>query len=175
MPSGFGIITIFGIAGDGTAFSSVPRGTTRVFYRHDFSGRQKLIGVGDALLGSKVRSFAGGRTNSPSVWFDEDGTAIVCAQLEDGSQHYLSFAPDGTMTSLRLSSQAGILYRHPAQGVLLYANPYNNKGNGAHLWRGAEVVPVYVFGKKLFDQTIQEIESGTVNGAGEVTLFLRGD
>src|SRR5262249_7244252 len=59
---------------------------------------------------------------------------------------------------------------------LLYANPYNNKGNGAHLWRGgSDIVPVYVFGKKLFNQTIQEIESGTVNATGDVTLFFRGD
>ena len=83
-------------ASPATARRSIPltSGTARVFYRHDFEGGKKLIGVGDAMLGSKVRSFAGGRTNSPSVWFDEDGTAIVCALLEDNSLHYLQFAPE---------------------------------------------------------------------------------
>ena len=176
MPGVFTIDSDFGVTGDGTAFFSATSGSTRVFYRQDFDGRRKLIGVGDAVLGSKVRSFLGGGGNYPSVWFDDDGTAILAVQLEDSSQHYLSFAPDGKMSSLRLTSQSGILYRHPQQGVLIYANPYNNKGNGAYLWRGDVVSPVFVLGsKKLFSQTIQTIESGTVNGAGEITLFLRGD
>src|SRR5262249_2766512 len=128
----FTIDSDFGIAGDGTAFYSLTSGPARVFYRHDSNGRRKLVSVGDEMLGRKVRQFPGGRTNAPSVWFDEDGTALLCVALEDNSQHYLSFAPDGSMTSLRLTSQAGILYRHPAQGVLLYSNPYNNKGNGAY-------------------------------------------
>ena len=176
MPGAFSIDADFGIADDGTAFYSATSGSMRVFYRHDFEGRKKLIGVGDAVLGSKVRSFQGGRTNSPAVWFDEDGTAIVGVTLEDARIHYLSFAADGKMTSLRVNSQVGILYRHPKQGVLIYANPYNNKGNGAHIWKGDTVTPVFVMGsKKLFDQTIQEIESGTVNGGGDITLFFRGD
>lgn len=174
MPGVFTIDGDFGIAADGTAFYSVTSGTVRAFYRHDFNGRQKLIAVGDAILGSKVRQFAGGRTNSPSVWFDEDGTALVTALLEDGSLQILSFAPDGKMTSQRVNSQSGILWRNAAQGALLYANPYNNRGNGIYLWKGATVDPVYVLGKKLWNQTILEIESGTVNTAGQITLMLRG-
>jgi hypothetical protein len=79
------------------------------------------------------------------------------------------------MTSLRVTSQAGILYRHPTQGALLYANPYNNQGNGVYLWQDGDLKPVYTFGTRLFDQTIQEVESGTVNTQGDVTLMLRGD
>ncbi len=175
MPGTFSVDADFGIAGDGTAFYSLTSGTTRVFYKHDFEGRKKLIGVGDTVLGSKVRSFSGGRTNSPSVWFDEDGTAYVCVVLEDGSTQFLSFAPDGKMTALRVNSHAGILYRHPRQGALIYANPYNNKGNGIYLWQGDTLTPVYTFGKRLFDQAIQEVESGTVNADGAVFLFFRCD
>jgi hypothetical protein len=175
LASPFTIDADFGIAGDGTAYYSITSGTNRIFFRHDFDGRAKLVGVGDAVLGSKVRRFLSGRTNSPSVWFDEDGTALVCVELEDNSQQFLSYAPDGKLTALRVNSQAGILWRHPAQGVLLYANPYNNKGNGAHLWQAGDTKPVYVFGRRLFDQTIQEIESGTVNRQGDITLMLRGD
>src|SRR5690348_15900709 len=43
------------------------------------------------------------------------------------------------------------------------------------MWQAGGVKPVYVFGKKLFDQAIQEIESGTVNAQGDITLMLRGD
>jgi hypothetical protein len=175
VPAPFSIDSDFGIAGDGTAFYSATSGSSRIFFRHDFNARTKLVAVGDAVLGSKVRQFSSGRTNSPSVWFDEDDTAIVCVLLEDGSTQFLSFAPGGAMAALRVNSQAGILWRHPAQGVLLYANPYNNLGNGAHLWQAGATKPVYVFGKKLFDQTIQEIESGTINAQGDITLMLRGD
>src|SRR5262249_24367565 len=111
LPEFAGAFTVdgdFGIAGDGTAYYSITSLANRIFFRHDFTGRTKLVAVGDAVLGSKVRSFVGGRANSPSVWFDEDGTALVCAALEDGTQHYLSYAPYGKMTSLRLTSQAGI-------------------------------------------------------------------
>ncbi len=171
----FTIDSDFGIAGDGTAFYSLTSGATRVFYKQAASGRQRLVGVGDAVQGSKVRSFLGGRTYSPATWFDEDGTAIVGVLLEDGAQWYLMYAADGTMTPLRLNSQVGILYRHPDQGTLIYANPYNNQGNGAWLWKGGTLKSVYIFGKKLFDQTIQEIESGTIDKSGNITLYLRGD
>jgi hypothetical protein len=175
LPPPFTVDGDFGIAGDGSAFYSATSGSARIFYRHDLNGRTRLLAVGDAVLGSKVRQFVAGRTNSPSVWFDEDGTAIVGVLLEDGSQQFLSFAPGGPMTALRVNSQAGVLWRHPAAGVLLYANPYNNQGNGAYLWQGGAAIPVYLFGRKLFDQTIQEIESGAVNARGDITLMLRGD
>ncbi|MFN7920074.1 MAG: Ig-like domain-containing protein [Bryobacteraceae bacterium] len=170
----FSVDTDFGIASDGTATYSLTGGAMRIFYRHGFDGRQKLIGVGDAILGSKVRQFVGGRGNSPSFWADEDGTVVLCVLLEDNTQHYVSFAPDGKMTSLRITSQAGILWRHPDQGTLLYINPYNNRGNGVWLWKGDELKQVYVFGRALFEQTIQEVESGTVDKAGNITLMLRG-
>jgi hypothetical protein len=171
----FTIDTDFGIAGDGTAFYSLTSGSNRIFYRHDGNGRQRLIGVGDPVQGSKIRSFLGGRTYAPATWFDEDGTTIVGVTLEDNSQWYLQFAPDGTMTSLRLNSQIGILYRHPSQGTLIYANPYNNQGNGAYLWQGGSLKQVMLFSKKQFGQTIQEIESGTIDNLGNITLMLRGD
>ena len=175
LPSPFTVDSDFGIAGDGTAFYSITSGSNRIFFRHDFTGRRSLVGVGDAVLSSKVRRFLGGAGNSPSVWFDEDGTALVCVELEDNSQQFLSYAPDGKLTALRVNSQSGILWRHPAQGVLLYANPYNNQGNGAHLWQGSSTRPVYLFGRRLFDATIQTIESGTVNRDGDITLMLRSD
>jgi len=171
----FSIDTDFGIAADGTAFYSLTSGSTRIFYRHDGNGRKRLIGVGDAVQGSKVRSFLTGGTYYPATWFDDDGTAIVAALLEDNTQWYLMYAPDGSMTPLRINSQSGILYRHPDQGTLLYANPYNNQGNGAWLWKDGKLKAVYIFGKKLFDQTIQAIESGTIDKSGTITLYLRAD
>ena len=178
----FSIDGDFGIAGDGTAFYSVTSGSTRIFYKHDFNQRTKLIGVGDSVAStgnttSKVKSFLGGRTNEPATWFDEDGTAIVGVLLEDNTQWYLSFAPDGTMKSLRLTSQIGILWRNAAQGVLLYATPFGGQGNGAYLWKndGTAATNIFLFTSKLLTQTIQEIESGTIDMAGRITLLVRGD
>lgn len=173
----FSIDTDFGIAGDGTAFYSVTSGATRIFYRHDYNGRQRLIGVGDPVGTSKVRSFLGGRTNEPATWFDEDGTVLLGVLLEDNTQWYLSFAPDGTQTSLRLTSQTGILWRHPSAGALLYANPFGSQGNGVYLWKpgAATASLVQLFSAKVLGQTVQEFESGTVDVAGNITLMVRGD
>ena len=173
--SPFNIDTDFGIAANGTAFYSISSGANRVFFKQDYESRKRLIGVGDTVGTSKVRSFLGGRTNQPATWFDEDGTAIVTVVLEDNTQWYVAFAPDGTSKTLRLTSQIGILWRNSAQGVLLYANPFGSRGNGVYLWQGTTAIPVYVLGTKLFDQTIQEIESGTMDGSGAITLLLRGD
>jgi hypothetical protein len=94
----------------------------RVFYRHDYEGRKKLIGVGDAYWGRRCARSRAAAWELPSVWFDDDGGDRL---RESGGRQpaHLQFAPDGKMTSLRVNSQAGILYRHPQQGVLLYANP----------------------------------------------------
>ncbi len=183
--NGFSIDADFGIAGDGTAFYGVTNGTNRVFYRHDFNGRKKLVAVGDPIPTSttatpgtntsKVKSFLGGKTYAPATWFDEDGTAIVGVLLEDNTQWYLSFAPDGKMSQLRISSQTGILWRSPGQGTLIYANPFGSTGNGIHLWKGTTTSPVQLIGKKAFDQTVQDVESGSIDAFGRIVLMIRGD
>jgi hypothetical protein len=164
----------FGIADNGTVVFSATAGANRNFYKYDFSGRQKLIGVGDSILGSRVRSFVGGRTNVPSFWVDEDGTVILTVLLEDGTTHMLQFSPSSSMTSLRVNSQVGVLFRHPSHGTLIYANPFNNQGNGAYLWSEQGLKQILVLGRTLFEQAIQEIESGVVDRNGDITLMLRG-
>ncbi len=165
----------FGIAADGTAFYSVTSGTNRVFFKQDYGERTRLIGVGDAVGTSKVRSFLGGRTNEPATWFDEDGTAIVGVLLEDNTQWYVMIAPDGNKTTLRLTGQTGILWRSAQQGVLIYANPFGGKGNGVYLWKDGAATLVCLIGGKVVNQTIQEVESGTIDAAGRITLLVRGD
>jgi hypothetical protein len=173
----FSVDSDFGVAGDGTAFYSVTSGATRIFFKHDFSGRTRLIGVGDPVGTSKVRSFLGGRTNEPATWFDEDGTATVGVLLEDNTQWYLSFAPDGRLTTLRLNSQTGILWRNGAQGVLLYGNPFGSAGNGIYWWKNgaATATQLLPINGKLLGQTVQEVESGTMDVSGAITLMVRGD
>ena len=180
IPPGFTIDTDFGIAADGTAVYGVTNGAVRVFYRHDYNGRKKLLATGDQIPGvgpatARVRSFVGGRTNAPATWFDEDGTVILCVTLDDNSQWYVNFAPDGVVTSLRLTSQTGILFRDPSQGTLIYANPFNNQGNGVYLWKDGAVKPILLLNRKVFDQTVQDIESGAIDRWGSITLLVRGD
>ena len=178
--AGFSIDSDFGIAADGTAFYGVTNGAVRVFYRHDSDGRKKLLATGDTIPGvgpatAKVRSFLGGRTNAPATWFDDDGTAILGVTLDDNSQWYVAFGPDGKISSLRLTSQSGILFRDSAQGTLLYANPYNNQGNGVYLWKDGALKQIHPLSRKLFDQTVQDIESGSIDKWGFITLFVRGE
>jgi len=164
----------FGIAADGVAVYSVTSGARRIFFRHDLTGRKKLLAVGDELLGSTIARFLGGRGNSPSYWIDEEGTVVLTVQNADNNQYLVAIAPDGKQTTLRVNSQNGILYFHPAHGALIYANPFNNQGNGIYLWKGAGTRRILAQGARLFDETIQEIESGAIDKAGAITLMLRG-
>ncbi len=173
--SPFSIDGDFGISSSGTAYYSVTSGANRVFFKQDYADRTRLIGVGDPVGTSKVRAFLGGRTNEPATWFDDDGTAIVGVVLEDNTQWYVMFAPDGTTKTLRLSSQTGILWRSAEQGVLIYANPFGSKGNGVYLWKNDTATQVCLLGGKVVSQTIQEVESGTLDAAGRITLMIRGD
>ncbi len=177
LPEFAGTMTIdtdFGIADNGTAVYSITAGAMRVFYKHGFSGREKLIGIGDPILNSRVRRFLGGRTNVPSFWMDEDGTVVLAVELDDLTQHMVEYAPGGAMRSLRVNSQVGILGRHPSHGTLIFANPFSNQGNGAYLWQGDTVKQQVVVGRTLFDQAIQDVESGTIDRNGDITLMLRG-
>ncbi len=175
-PGTFTVDTDYGVSADGTAVYSVTAGSRRVFYKHPPAAtRQKLIAVGDPLLGGIVRRFLGGQGNSPSFWQDEDGTTVLAVELEDLTQHMVAFSPGGSIRALRVNSQSGVLYMHPGQGILIYANPYNNQGNGAWLWRGDTVVPVLLLSRRLFDQAIQALESGAIDKDGNITLILRGD
>ena len=140
LPGTFTVDADFGIAGDGTAFYSLTSGSARVFYRHDFGGRKKLVAVGDAMLGSKVRSVprgprrtlrASGSTKTARRW-----SAVA---LEDNSQHYPVLRA-GRQDDFAASDLAD---RHPVAasgaGSAAVRQPYNNKGNGVHLWQGDAV------------------------------------
>lgn len=178
---GTGTFTIdgdFGIANNGTAFYSLSLGSNRIYYKHPPSAnRQKLIGVNDPVGTTTVRSFPGGRANHPHFWADENGSMMVAATLNDNTTHYLYFAPDGKMESLRLNGQTGILWYHPNYGALLHANPFGSRGNGMYRWKpGSEPESLFLYSAaRVGSVTIQDIESAAVNAAGEVFVMVRPD
>lgn len=169
----------FGVDGKGTAYYGLTAGANRALYKHaPGASRTKIVAVGDGLLGSTVRSFAGGRTNHPTFWVGEDGTFIVAVVLNDNTTHYVRWLPDGRMESLRVSAQTGLLWHHPVYGTLLHANPYNNRGNGVWLWPPAEQDPrpLLRYGVDRIDgEIVQDIESGAIGPNGEVYVYARGD
>ncbi|MBI2690027.1 MAG: Ig-like domain-containing protein [Acidobacteria bacterium] len=181
LPGITGAFTIdgdFGVDGKGTAVYSVTAGANRVFFRHTFgASRTRLIGIGDALLGSTVRSFAGGRGNHPAFWIDEDGTVALCVVLNNNNTYFVRWLPDGKLESLQVTSQSGILWHHPLHGTLLHTNPFNNKGNGIWLWPPAgDPKPLIRYtNDKVDGETIQDVESGAINTRGEFFAYLRGD
>ncbi|MBL8242526.1 MAG: Ig-like domain-containing protein [Bryobacterales bacterium] len=167
----------FGIDGKGTAVFGVTSGTNRVFFKQTGLARTRLIGVGDELLGSTVRSFGGGRGNHPASWIDEDGTVILCVVLNNNTTHYVRWLPDGKLESLQVTGQSGVLWHHPLHGTLIHANPFNNKGNGAWLWPATgEAKPLLRYTPDRVDgEVIQDIESGAITANGEPFVYLRGD
>jgi hypothetical protein len=180
LPGITGAFTIdgdFGVDGKGTAVYGVTAGTNRVFFKQSGLERTRLIGVGDPLLGSTVRSFGGGRGNHPASWIDEDGTVILAVVLNNNLTYYVRWLPDGKVDSLQLTAQSGILWHHPQHGTLIHANPFNNKGNGAWLWPvSGDAKPLLRYANDRIDgEVVQDIESGALNGRGEPFVYVRGD
>lgn len=173
----FSIDADFGVDGSGAAVYSVTAGANRVFFRHTAEGRKRLLGIGDELLGSTVRSFPGGRGNHPTFWVDEDGTVVLAVVLNNNNTYYLRILPDGKVESLQLTSQSGILWHHPGAGMLIHANPFPNKGNGAWLWpKAGDPLPVLLYSShRVNGEVIQDIESGTINSKSQTFLYVRGD
>jgi hypothetical protein len=176
---GAGTITIdndFGIADDGTAFYSLSLGSNRIYYRHPAAAsRRKLVGVSDPVGETTVRSFPGGRGNHPNVWFDEDGTALIAATLNDNTTHILRFDRQQQMTNLRMAGLTGILWRHPRYGTLLHANPFGSRGNGVYRWeenKAPESLFLYS-AARVGSVTIEDFESAAVNGNGDVWVMVR--
>jgi hypothetical protein len=178
---GSGSFTIdndFGIANDGTAYYSLTLGANRAYFKHPAAGnRVKLIGINDPVAGITVRSFPGGRGNHPNFWVDENGAMLVAATLNDNNTHYLHFAPDGKLDTLRMSGLTGIFWYHPAYGALLHANPAGSRGNGMYRWKpGSEPESLFLYSAaRVGGATIQDFESAAVNAAGEVFVMARTD
>ena len=166
----------FGIADDGTAYYSLTLGANRIYYKHPPSAdRTRLIGIGDTFAGSTVRTFPGGRGNHPTFWVDESGAVLLCVQANNNNLYYVYFDKDGKSQTLQLSGQTGILWFHPNYGALLHANPFNNKGNGAWLWKpGSDPKSYFLYAKPtLAGTTVEDIESGTIAGDGTMYLNVR--
>ncbi len=176
---GTGTFTVdndFGIANDGTAYYSLTLGSNRVYFKHPPSGqRRKLIGINDPVAATTVRSFPGGRGNHPHFWVDESGAMLVAATLNDNNNHYLYFAPNGDMQTLRMAGLTGIMSFHPGFGALLHANPFGSRGNGVYRWKpGADPESLFLYSAaRIGNVTIEDFESGAVNGQGQVYLMAR--
>jgi hypothetical protein len=166
----------FGIAADGTSYYSLVQGSNRIFFRHSPTGdRQRAFGVGDAVAGSTVRSFSGGRANQPAFWVEENGDLLCAVTLNNNTTHYVHVDRQNRVQSTQLSQHAGILSYHPNHGALLQVNPFSNLGNGVYLWKpGSDPQPQFLFSRPTLGQTtIQSIESGAINGRGEIFLLAQ--
>lgn len=178
---GAGLISVdgdYGISDDGTAYYSATLGTNRVFYKHaPGEERRKLIAINDALLGSTVRSFVGSsRANQPNFWVEEtDGTVILPVTLNNNNSYYVAIDKQGQTKTLQYSGQTGILWHDPNQGTLLQLNPFNNKGNGVYLWNQKDdPKPIFLYSKPaIAGANIEDIESGTIDAAGQIYLMGR--
>ena len=137
-------------------------------------GAKKLIGRG--RRGTRVQGaiVPRGRTNSSSVWFDEDGTAIVCVLLEDGSTQFLSFAPDGKMTRCASPHRRGFSIAIPGRASCCMPTRTTTKATASTV-AGANGHAGVCVRQETFRQTVQEIESGAVNADGAIFLFFRCD
>ncbi len=174
-PRGYNIDADFGITDNGEAYYILSNEGRRIVYRHK-SERIKVIGTGDPILGSTVRSLAGGRERSPAYFIGENGDFVLAVQLENSSQYFLRYttATGPEPKSLRIDNQAGILWHHPTAGTLIYAQLPGEPANDVFVWPlDGPIRPVQRLNGQLFGQTVQEVDSGTLTSNGEATLMIR--
>ncbi len=171
-PRGYTIDYDFGINNDGVAYYSLSNQGRRIFYRQD-TERVKVIGAGDALLGSAVSSLGGGRQGLPTSFVAENGDFVLAVTLQNGAQYFLRYtAISPEPQNVRVQSAAGVLWHHALAGSLVFANL--PEGTGAFLWGpDGGLKPVQMLNTALLGQTVQDIESGTLSASGEATLMLR--
>ncbi len=175
-PRGFNIDADFGITDEGVAYYILSNGARRIVYRHQ-NERVKVIGTGDAILGSTVRSMAGGRERSPAFFVGEAGDFVLAVQLNNDIQYFLRYTPTTgpEPRSLRVDGQGGILWHHPMAGTMIFAQLPNESGaNAAIIWPlDGPTRLVQRVNTAIFGQTVEEIESGTLTANGEATLMMR--
>lgn len=172
----FTLDTDFGITADGTAYYSVFQGSNRIFFRHLPTGeRERVLGVGDAVAGSTVRGFSAGRANQPAFWLEENGDLLCAVLLNNNTAHYVHVDRQNRVQSTQWTDHAGILSYHPGHGALLQMNPFSNRGNGVYLWKpGSAPEPKFLFSRPTIGETtVQSIESGAINGRGEIFLLVQ--
>ena len=132
--------------------------------------------MGDALLGTTVRTFFGSRNSTPASLFAENGDAMFGVNLNNNTNYFLRYAGADTShpaASLRVDSgNVALAYRGDGT-TLLYGNPNPNHRDGAWLWNGDSLQPVVTIGKTLVNgQPITQIESGALEASGRVTLMV---
>jgi hypothetical protein len=169
-------VSDFGVDDNGVAWYIANLPGKQTMYRHDQTGRTKILGVGDPLLGSTVRFLSGNRNSSPASFFAENGDMVTNVNLNSGPSYLVRYtAPDYSepVQSQQIDSGVGILAYSNDGTVMLYANPHPNRGDGAWLWKGASLESVVLVGKTLVNgQPIQSIESGAFDGSGNAILMV---
>ena len=166
----------FGVDRNGVAWYVANVPGKPVLFRHDGNGRQKVLTLGDALLGSTVRTLFGGRNSTPGSLFAENGDAIFGVGLNNNTNYLLRYAGadiSHPAAMLRVDTLTVALAYRSDGTTLLYGNPNPNRGDGAWLWNGDSVQPVVMIGKtQVNGQPITQIESGALDASGRVTLMV---
>ncbi|MCS7026490.1 MAG: Ig-like domain-containing protein [Bryobacteraceae bacterium] len=168
-PATFSLDADFGIAGDGTVYFTASSGSERALFVRQFDSIRRLLGIGDALLGSTVSRFFGN-----GFFLNDRGELAVAVGLANGQIHLLRYSnlhTGAAPRTLALRSFGNLYTISPTQGVLFLGDV--GRGYGVHLWR-EEAVAVFLQGSTLLrGKTVPAIDWATVSSAGEVTIMAR--
>jgi hypothetical protein len=137
----------FGIAADGSAYYSLVQGQLECFSGICRTGRGSgCLGWETRVAWSTVRSFAGGATNALAFWLEGERRPSLrggAEQQHDALRAYRPAESDPFVTADGPDLHSSY---HPNHGALLFANPFNNRGNGVYLveagQRAAVAIPV---------------------------------
>ncbi len=159
----------FAIDNQATAYFRAFDGSARaVFRRPQFGDASRVIGSGDALLGSKVRNLFATAT-APA------GHVAIAGDLQDNRAFLARYAngdvsrPPQVVTLTNFRSMYGV----GAAGDVVFAGD-SGSGFGLYLWRGQTLQPVLLRGKVAANgEPVQDFDAASVNSRGEVTAQIR--
>lgn len=170
-PATFTLDNDFGIGGDGMAYFTATSGAQRALFVNTFDGIRRVIGTGDALLGSTVSRFVGN-----GFFLNNEGELGVVVVLANNQIQLLRYQTSSLATApknLLLRSFGNLYTMSPTQGTLFLGD--GGRGYGVYLWKND---PVAVFlqasnASLLHGKTVPALDWATVSAQGEVTIMAR--
>jgi hypothetical protein len=172
IPAGFSIDNDFGIAGSGLTYFTVTSQGRRHLYVKAFDAPRKLLSVGEPLLNSTVRAFAGN-----GFIMNNAGDLAVAVTLANNEIHLLRYSGTNLAAaprSARLRSFANVYAISPSAGMLFLGDA--GRAYGVHLWKDGD--PDLIFQQNsgnspLRGKPVQQIDYAAVSGSGEVSMLVR--
>ena len=162
-------------AGDAYFWASGVGGQMALYRAGRGAAPERLVGTGDAFLGSKITRILG--TSPSSVLVHQGGDVVIGVQVENGKYYYARYRGgdfESIPKSLQVYCRCGV-YSHNAAGTLLMSVSLGPVATTQVGWwkNDGNLVPILTIGKTLLGDTVNDIEGATMDASGRIRMIVR--